>query len=179
MWSRSGRRPPEPTGRERTFPDDGIIVTKTDPRGVITYANRLFCEISRYAPHEVIGQPYRIVRHPLVPACVFRRMWSLLKAGEVFVGLVNLAADGAHYWMFAHVTPTVGSDGTVLGYHSTGRTLPARARERLEGLYRELRDIEQRHGDPRAGVDAADARLAEVLAPAGGDLARFSLDLAG
>ncbi|GBD41601.1 Aerotaxis receptor [bacterium HR39] len=178
MWRRTKRRPPEPTGRERTFPDDEIIVTKTDPRGVITYANRLFCEVSRFAPREAVGRPHRIVRHPLMPSCVFRRMWSLLKAGEeVFLGAVNLAADGAHYWVFAHVTPTVGPDGTILGFHSTRRALPARAKERLERLYAELRDIERRHADPRAGMDAAEARLREVLAPFGDDLSRFSLEL--
>ncbi len=177
MRSAAGTRPPRPTGRERPFPEDGLAVLKTDARGTITYANRLFCETSGYAAHEVVGRPASIERHPDMPACIFRRMWQEIGRGEVFVGILNLARDGAHYWVFAHITPIVGEDGAQLGYHATRRALPAPARARLEALYRELREIERRADEAGRGREAAEARLAEVLAPYGDDLSRFSLEL--
>jgi len=171
------RTPPRPTGRERPFPEDGLAVVKTDTRGVITYANRLFCEVSGYAPHEVLGRPASIERHPDMPGCIFRRMWREIGRGEVFVGILNLARNGDHYWVFAHITPIIGADGGQLGHHTTRRHLPVPARKRLETLYRELREIEQRAADPERGREQADARLGEILAPHGDDLSRFSLEL--
>lgn len=113
---------PAPTGVERTFEPDQIIVTKTDLQGRITYANDVFLGVSAFEEHEVLGQPHNIIRHPDMPRCVFQLLWDTLRAGEeLFAYVVNLAGDGAHYWVLAHVTPSVGPTGTVVGYHSNRR----------------------------------------------------------
>ena len=64
------------TGRERTFGDDEIIVSKTDTRGVITYANDVFCRVSAYDEAELVGRPHNVVRHPDMPRCLFKLLWN-------------------------------------------------------------------------------------------------------
>ena len=56
-----------PTGRERVFGEDEIIVSKTDLRGKITYANDVFLRVSGYTEEQLLGQPHSIVRHPDMP----------------------------------------------------------------------------------------------------------------
>jgi len=82
MWRTVLRTPPRLSGRERTFPDHEPLVTRTDPRGIVTCANRPFCEVSRHRPEEVPGRRHRIVRHPPMPACVFGHTWSQPKGGR-------------------------------------------------------------------------------------------------
>src|SRR5262245_21896843 len=114
-------RPPhiQPTGQERFFGADEIIVSKTDLRGHLTYANDVFLRVSAFAEDEVVGKPHNLIRHPDMPRCVFKLLWETISGGdELFAYIVNLAQDGAHYWVLAHVTPSVGLDGRVVGYHS-------------------------------------------------------------
>lgn len=71
-----GRRhrgaPPTPNGAVRTFGEDETIVTKTDLKGHITYANDVFLRVSAYTEDEVLGQPHNLIRHPDMPAGVFK-----------------------------------------------------------------------------------------------------------
>lgn len=156
-----------PSGVERTFEPDELIVSKTDPRGVITYANDVFLRVSAYPEHEVIGQPHNVIRHPDMPRAVFKLLWDTLKAGhEIFAYIVNLAGDGAHYWVLAHVTPSHDPAGRLAGYHSN-RRLPERAAvAAAEALYAELRAAEQRHTRPAdavaASADLLERRLREM-----------------
>ena len=111
-----------PTGVERTFGEDEIIVSKTDAKGIIRYANGVFLRVSGYEEADVLGQPHNIIRHPEMPRCIFRLLWDTIASGEeIFAYVLNLAADGAHYWVFAHVTPSFGPRGEIIGYHSNRR----------------------------------------------------------
>lgn len=146
-----------PSGVERTFGRDEIIVTTTDLQGRITYANEVFCRVSAFDEADVIGKPHNLIRHPDMPAGVFKLLWDRLQAGqELFAFVVNVAGDGAHYWVFAHVTPTFDAHGTIIGYHSN-RRLPSRtALGAIVPLYREIRAHEA--GFSRA-TDASAAGL--------------------
>ncbi|SFK39521.1 PAS domain-containing protein [Geodermatophilus ruber] len=153
-----------PTGEERTFGTDELIVSKTDPRGVITYANDVFLRVSGYTADEVIGQPHNLIRHPEMPRAVFALLWGALAQGqEIFAYINNLAADGAHYWVLAHVTPSYGPDGRVLGYHSNRRRPSPRAVAEVTPLYGRLRAEERRHPHARAAVAASSRLLEEVV----------------
>jgi PAS domain S-box-containing protein len=68
---RAPQRDIQPTGEERTFSPDELIVSKTDPRGVITYANDVFLRVSCYSRSEVVGKPHNIIRHPEMPKTVY------------------------------------------------------------------------------------------------------------
>ena len=96
-----------PTGRERVFGEDEIIVSKTDLQGRITYANSVFLRVAGYAEEDVLGQPHSMIRHPGMPRAVFKLLWETIAGGrEIFAYVKNLARDGDHYWVFAHVTPS-------------------------------------------------------------------------
>ncbi|WNB84588.1 PAS domain-containing protein [Cellulomonas sp. ATA003] len=155
---------PRPTGVERTFPAHEIIVSKTDPRGVITYTNDVFLRVSAYREEEVLGRPHNVIRHPEMPRAVFALLWDTLARGqEMFAYIVNLAGDGAHYWVLAHVTPSFGTDGRVVGYHSNRRSPDRSAVDAVRPLYRDLLAEERRHGSARAAVAASSALLARTL----------------
>lgn len=156
-----------PTGVERTFGIDEIIVSKTDPQGRITYANRVFQRVSGYTEEQLLGKPHSIVRHPDMPRVVFKLLWDTIAAGqEIFAYIDNLAADGAHYWVLAHVTPSY-RDGQLIGYHSN-RRLPDRAAVAVASqLYATLREEELRHPTPAAAMAASGALLDAHLAAQG------------
>jgi PAS domain S-box-containing protein len=149
-----------PTGVERTFGHDEIIVTKTDPRGILTYANDVFLHTSALTEDETIGQPHNLIRHPDMPRAIFKLLWDTLgNKEEIFAYVVNLASDGAHYWVYAHVTPSFSPDGRLVGYHSNRRVPERAAVAEVSSLYDRIRRIEQGQGNARSAVDAGWAAL--------------------
>ena len=154
-----------PSGRERTFGEDEIIVTKTDLQGRITYANDVFLRVAGYTEAEVLGAAHSLVRHPDMPRSVFKLLWDTIeRREEIFAYVLNMASNGDHYWVFAHVTPTFDANGTIIGYHSNRRTPDRKAVEAIEPIYKVLLEIEARHGDDwRAGMNAAVAHLVTTL----------------
>jgi PAS domain S-box-containing protein len=162
---RATRRAIVPTGEERTFSPDELIVSKTDPRGVITYANDVFLRVSNYSSVEILGQPHNVIRHPDMPRAVFALLWeTLAQRRELFAYINNLAADGAHYWVLAHVTPSFGPDGRVIGYHSSRRRPSPRAIEQVRPLYARLLAEERRHPNASAAVAASSQLFPQLVA---------------
>lgn len=154
-----------PTGTERTFGEDEIIVTKTDTRGVLTYANEVFLRISALTEDEAIGQPHSLIRHPDMPRAVFKLLWDTLKERkELFAYVVNLASDGAHYWVLAHVTPSFDAHGKVVGYHSSRRKPEPAAVSAASALYQKLRAEEHRQTSTPQALDASWKMLQQTLA---------------
>jgi PAS domain S-box-containing protein len=153
-----------PTGAECPFDENELIVTKTDLKGRITYANDVFIRLAKFSRDEVIGAPHSIVRHPDMPRSIFKLLWDTIQSKkEIFAYVVNMARNGDHYWVFAHVTPTLDAHRNVLGFHSNRRK-PDRAQiARIEGLYRQLRDEENRHRNAKDGMMAGYAMLMNML----------------
>lgn len=148
------------SGVERTFGDDEIIVSKTDPKGRITYANGTFLAIAGYTEAEVIGAPHNLIRHPGTPRAIFRLLWETVSAGrEIFAYVKNRARNGDHYWVLAHVTPTFDAAGGITGYHSNRRPPNRQALTVITPLYERLRMIEQQGDRPGRALDAATAAL--------------------
>ena len=85
---------------------DAVIISETDPFGIILHANDPFCAFSGYSCEELIGQPHNIVRHPSMPSELFRLLWSTIKSGNVFRGVIkNQTKDGSHYWVKCTMMP--------------------------------------------------------------------------
>lgn len=148
------------TGVERTFEPNEIIVSKTDRKGKITYANPVFVRVSQYTEDELLGAPHNIVRHPHMPRCVFKLLWDTIAAGqEIFAYVLNRAKSGDHYWVFAHVTPTFDSENHIIGYHSSRRVADRSALAKIEPIYRLLLEEEQKHASPREAMAAATSLL--------------------
>ncbi len=158
----------EATGIERFFGEDQIIVSKTDTRGIITYANSVFLEIAGYTEEEVLGANHNIIRHPDMPRCVFKLLWDTLQAGEeIFAYVVNMAKGGDHYWVWAHVTPTFDSQGHIIGYHSNRRVPDRTAVDKASALYKDLCKIEHDGGDGSAAMKASLDAVVSLLEEAG------------
>jgi PAS domain S-box-containing protein len=145
------------TGVERFFEDDEIIVSKTDLKGHVTYANRVFLKLAGYTEQEILGKPHSIIRHPEMPRCIFKLLWDTLETGkEIFAYVINRSANGDHYWVLAHVTPSYDSSGAVTGYHSSRRTVDRRVLdETIIPLYKSLLEEENRHTDRKAGMQSS------------------------
>jgi len=162
-------KPVHLTGVERRFADDDIIVSKTDLKGRITYANRVFLDIADYTEAEVLGQPHSIIRHPAMPRCVFKLLWDVIGSGnEIFAYVINRTKGGDHYWVFAHVTPSFDNNGRIIGYHSNRRSPDYRVvTNTIIPLYKTLREEEARHANRKEGLAASDRLVQSVLAEKG------------
>lgn len=106
------------TGREKNLAAGNTLVSRTDAKGVITYANDAFVDISGFSRKELIGSNHNISRHPDVPPALFEDMWRTLKSGLPWRGIVkNRCKDGDHYWVDAQAVP-VRKNGETIGYMS-------------------------------------------------------------
>ena len=120
--------------------DGEVIITSTDAKSYITFANEGFLRTSGYSLEEVMGKPQNLVRHPDMPKAAFADMWATIQAGEPWTGFVkNRRKDGRFYWVHANVTPIV-KNGAVAGYVSV-RVKPSREEiDKAEALYRRMRE---------------------------------------
>ena len=126
------------TQREVQLAAQQKLISTTDARGVITYCNDAFVDISGFERVDLIGAPQNIVRHPDVPPAVFAHMWAALKQGSPWMGIVkNRSKNGDHYWVNAYVTP-IFEGPQVVGYESVRVKPSADQVRRAEALYRRL-----------------------------------------
>ena len=126
------------TDNEVRMQDDQFLVSKTDLKGIITFVNPDFIEISGFAESELIGKNHNMVRHPDMPAAAFEDLWSTVKSGKPWTGFVkNRCKNGDYYWVDANVTP-ITENGRVTGYMSV-RNKPTRAQiTEAETLYQKI-----------------------------------------
>jgi len=93
------------------------IVSKTDKNGIITYVNDTFCTVSKYKREELIGKPHKIVRHEDSPKKVFADLWSTIRSGKTWDGIVkNRSKDGTPYWVHASISPIYNDRGELIEY---------------------------------------------------------------
>ncbi len=168
-----------PTGVERTFAVDEVIVSKTDLSGRITYANDVFLRIASLTERQAIGAPHSLIRHPAMPRAVFKLLWDTIRRGdEIFAYVLNMAATGDHYWVFAHVTPSFAVDGGIIGYHSNRRVPDREALRVIEPLYADLKAIEDRSPDRARGLSESFDHLVRLLRDKGVTYDEFVFSLA-
>lgn len=129
----------QPTSVERLMRENDFIVSKTDPKGRITYGNRIFIEFSGYAEDELLGSQHNIIRHPDMPRAIFKLLWDTIQNGqEIFAYVKNMSKDGSFYWVLANVTPSYDSQGRVIGYLSVRRKPKPEAVRQATELYRAM-----------------------------------------
>lgn len=154
-----------PTGIERFFQEDEVIVSKTDTRGRLTYVNKVFMTISDYKETELLGQPHSLIRHPEMPRSIFKLLWESIGAGrEIFAYVVNLSKNGDHYWVLAHVTPSFDKKREIIGYHSN-RRVPNRdvLNSTIIPLYQQILSEESRHKNAKEGMNKGFDMLQEII----------------
>ena len=120
-----------------------VIISETDLKGMITYANRKFCEISGYSHEELVGKPHNIIRHPDMPKEAFAKLWSTIKSGQIWHGLVkNLRKDGKFYWVETEILPSKDVDGNVIGYVAARKAASRKDIEETAEMYRKMKEKE-------------------------------------
>ena len=151
---------------EKPFPKGKYVVSNTDLKGTITYANDAFIELSGFSQEELIGKNHNVVRHPDMPPAAFQYLWDTINDGRPWRGTVkNRAKDGDHYWVDAFVVPVREGDKTV-GYMSV-RSEPSREQiKQAEALYKQLNATQAKIDarGPRTKRISLRARLVGVMA---------------
>lgn len=120
---------------ETAVPEDELIISRTDLKGMITYANETFADISGYSVEQLLGKPHNIVRHPDMPKRVYEEMWEILKKQQQWKGVVkNLRKDRGFYWVHATISG-VYKDGELVEYKSIRTPINYETKLKYQKLY--------------------------------------------
>ena len=107
--------------KETVLDEYSFLVSETDSKGIIQFANEDFCKVAEYTIEELMGQPHNMVRHKDMPKKAFKSLWDTVQKGQVWTGYVkNATKSGGYYWVFATVYPFESCDGSN-GYMSCRR----------------------------------------------------------
>ena len=129
--------------REKILNDNAFLVSETDAKGIITYANDEFCNVAEYKLEELVGMPHNIVRHEDMPKAAFKALWVALKKGENYHAIVkNLTRTGRYYWVITDFTIDKDEKGKITGYTGRRKALPQSVINKIEPLYKTLLSIE-------------------------------------
>ena len=127
-----------PTDEEYLY-EGNVIISQTDLKGIITYVNRKFCEVSGYKSGELIGQPHSIIRHPDMPQATFAKIWETIEGGQAWNGLVkNLRKDGLYYWVDAEIVPIVDEGSSITGYIAVKKQASRKDISENEEIYKKM-----------------------------------------
>jgi len=126
------------TQREYVLSEEAVLISRSDLKGNVTYANPTFVEVSGYDREELIGAPHNLLRHPDMPEAAYADFWKTIQAGATWQGIVkNRRKNGDHYWVHATVAPL--RDGErIAGYNSVRRKASAKAVARAEKIYADI-----------------------------------------
>ena len=125
--------------RETVLKDDAFLVSETNAKGIITFANKQFCDVAEYDLDELMGQPHNMVRHSDMPKAAFEDLWKTVKSGQVWQGYVkNKTKSGGYYWVYATVYPYKNEAGEQC-YMSCRRKPSKEKIEEAVALYKTMR----------------------------------------
>ena len=124
------------TQREFQIGEHETLLSATDLKGRIIYANDAFIACSGFEREELYGKAHNLVRHPDMPTAAFEDMWSTIQSGRLWTALVkNRRKDGDHYWVRANAAP-IRQRGEITGYLSVRVQAPRNGVSAHEEIYR-------------------------------------------
>jgi PAS domain S-box-containing protein len=133
-----------PVDEEYIFDGNGIIISQTDLKGIITFANRKFCEVSGYKASELIGEAHSIIRHPDMPKVVFKKMWENISSGKTWNGTIkNLRSDGKYYWVDTEIMPLYNTKKELSGYIAARKPASQKDIQENEKIYKEMLEVQE------------------------------------
>jgi len=125
--------------KEYILDEGAFLVSETDDKGIILFANDDFCDIAGYKKEELLGKNHNIVRHRDMPKAAFRDLWDTVKSGKTWTGFVkNSRKGGGFYWVYATVYPMINCGGAKTGYMSCRRMATRDEISRAEALYKTM-----------------------------------------
>jgi len=139
---------PTPTNKEIKLKKHKYIVSKTDAKGKILYANEYFSQVCGYAVQELVGAPHNIIRHPDMPKAVFYLLWEHIQNGRNISAVVkNLTKNGDYYWVVTDFEIRRNSETDVITQYVAFRHhVPGKVIKQIEPLYAKMLEIEQVQG---------------------------------
>ncbi|WP_035643936.1 PAS domain-containing protein [Flavobacterium sp. ASV13] len=139
---------PTPSEREVDWNKNKILLSKTDTKGTILYANEDFIDVSGYDEFELIGQAHNIIRHPDMPKVIFKFLWDSIKSNKNIHAIIkNMSKTGRYYWVITDFKIIADSDGQIVGYFGTRKSVPEDIIVKfIEPLYKKLLQIEEASG---------------------------------
>ena len=148
--------------------ENDFIVSKTNPKGIITYCNPIFIEFSGYSEAE----PWFTTQHHPPSRHAAGRLQTGLghhrfRVKEFFAYVKNMSKDGGHYWVFTHIAPDFDRNGAVVGYTSVRRCPKRAAVDAIEPVHRRMVDAEKAAG-ARDAIGAGTAVLVDLSNKRGG-----------
>ncbi len=154
---------------EIKFSDTEFIVSKTDIKGVITYVNKTFTDVSGYKRTELLNQPHNIIRHKAMPMCVFKLLWTKLgNDEECFAYVINQAKDpNKYYRVLAYVTPDKDEHHNLVGYHSFRTVTEKSMEETMDHVYDLLNQEEAKYPSRRKAIEGGTNLLVKMLGDLG------------
>jgi len=109
--------------------DEYVIASKTDTKGIITYASKAFCNISEYSKDELLGKTHNIVRHPSMGRDIFMDMWKTIQSGKIWTGeVLNRTKSNGLYWVKAVISPDFDETGNIIGYSAVRHNIADKKR---------------------------------------------------
>ena len=125
--------------------EGSVIISQTDLKGIITYANKAFCTVSAYKQDELIGASHNLIRHPDMPKEAFFKMWETVKGGQSWNGIVkNLRKDGLYYWVETEVLPVKNEENEITGYIAARRTAAEKNVKETKEIYAKMLEQESK-----------------------------------
>jgi len=116
-----------------------LIISETDSKGVITFANDDFIRYSGYNWEELLGKPHNILRHEDMPKAAFGDLWKTIKEGHTWNGFVkNKTKHGDFYWVYATVSPITFENGETR-YLSLRRKPTRNEIKKYDALYKTMK----------------------------------------
>lgn len=126
--------------KETVLKSNDFLVSQTDAKGVILFANDDFCKVAGYTVQEMIGKQHNLVRHPDMPKEAFRDLWQTVQQNKIWTGYVkNQTKDGGSYWVFATVYPMYDETRNAMTYMSCRRKPSKEEIIDAEALYKTLK----------------------------------------
>lgn len=124
---------------EYVLKSDDFLVSQTDEKGIILFANDDFCKVAGYTLEELVGKNHNIVRHADMPKAAFKDLWSTVKQNKIWTGYVkNATKDGGYYWVYATVYPMKDPITHATTYLSCRRKPSKDEIAEAEALYKTL-----------------------------------------
>ncbi len=138
------KKRPLPTNKEIILDPKKVIISKTDKKGVIQYANNYFVEISGYSEAELLYKPHNIIRHPDMPKVVFKILWEKLHKGEnIYAVIKNLTKKGDFYWVVTKFETNYNENGNIVSHTARRKKVPEKVKQIANSIYKTIVSIEK------------------------------------
>ena len=164
---------PTPINVEVPLDPFKTIMSKTDKKGIIEFANDYFMQICEYKEWELMGQPHNVIRHPDMPKIIFKILWNRLFNGKNIHAVVkNLTKTGKYYWVVTDFKIKYDESGNIKAIYSRRKAVPENVKDFFAKLYADLIKLEKIDG-----MNASGAYLSGYLEDLGKTYDEFILDL--